>query len=133
VYVPRDAATIMGDRVRRRREVIAKRRTWFVRLLIATGALAPFAIFFGGPLWLVFLGVAGGLGGYAFLLRRWKVQADRAAEVVRELPDIDEAVPADAPLAAGGEDVAVAYAEAPTFQREEPQARAGVRVRRWDG
>lgn len=134
VYVPGDAATIVGDRERRRQQVIARRRAWFVRLLVATIALAPFALFLGGVAWVAFLGGAAALAGYAVLLRRWKIQADQAAEVVRELPDIDEEVVVEQRMVAGGEDVAAIPPGYAPIEPEDPwQDHGTVRIRRWDG
>lgn len=138
MYVPRDASVIVGDRERRRREIVERRRRLFVRLLIATGATLPFAAFLGGAAWFVFLGAAGVLTGYAVLLRRWKLQADQAAEVVRHLPDLDEVErpagtdPHAAPIAAGGEPPVAEFRVGGVADEHSP-ASSTVRIRHWQG
>lgn len=138
VYVPQDASVIVGDRERRRQEIVERRRRLFVRLLIATGATLPFAAFLGGAAWFVFLGSAGVLTGYAVLLRRWKLQADQAAEVVRHLPDLDEVErPAEpgartAPIAAGGEPPVPDFQVADGPDERWPET-SSVRIRHWQG
>lgn len=139
MYVPSDAGRIVGDLTRRRNAVIARRRRTFVRLLVATAALLPIAVFVGGATWAVFLGVAGALGTYVGLLRRWKSQAQRADEVVRMLPD-PPAGYAEGPqrrgppeprrVAGGGGDV---YDFQVATRPNEPwRPQTGVRIRRWD-
>lgn len=133
VYVPRDAERIVDDRARRRQEVVERRRKAFVRLLASVGVTLPAAIVVGGAAWLLFAGTVGGLAAYVVLLRRWKVQSDEAAEVVRRLPGLD----ADE-VEAGDEAQLVAVGYAPgglqvaTSPDEPWQPQASVRIRRWE-
>jgi hypothetical protein len=132
VYVPSDAARIVGDRARRRRDLLERRRRLFVRLLVTTAVLVPLAFFVGGAFWLLLLASAGSLGVYAGLLRRWKTQADQAAEVVRELPDVAAvAHEGESRLAVGAEDGPLNLQVA-THPADPWAPQASVRIRRFD-
>ncbi len=132
VYVPRDAARIVGDREHRRREVVARRRRVFLRLLAVAGASVPVALVVGGATWILAFGAWAGLAAYAGLLRRWKLQADQAAEVVRELPDVAAPRERDAELLAVGGDVALPPALQVATHPDDPwEPRASVRIRRF--
>ena len=65
--------------------VVARRRSWFVRSVIATGVMFVMWLAIGGWLWLPLLASAGLTGGYAAVLRHLKLQRDAARRVVREL------------------------------------------------
>lgn len=90
LYVPDDAGRIVGDLTHRRNAIIAGRRTRFTRLVIATVVLLPVAIIVGGLTWLALTGSAAALVTYVVLLLRWKAQSQRAAEIMRLLPDDPE-------------------------------------------
>jgi hypothetical protein len=137
VYVPSDAAMIVGDRARRRREVLERRRRIFVRLMATTGVIFPFAVFVGGAFWMLLVASSGALAVYAGLLRRWKLQADQAAEVVRELPDVEVAREVaeehqGARVAAGAE-IGAGHGLQTATHPDDPWApQSGVRIRRFD-
>ena len=65
--------------------VVARRRTWFLRLLAGTGAALLLALGVGGWLWALFTLSVVVTGGYVTLLRRLKLQHDEARRVVRDL------------------------------------------------
>lgn len=94
VLIPSDAGRIVQRPVdvvvRPRRPghedpVVARRRSWFVRCVIATGVALVMWLAVGGWLWLPFLASAGLTGGYVAVLRHLKLQRDAARRVVREL------------------------------------------------
>lgn len=82
--------------------IIVRRRTRFVRALVATVATFVLAAVFGGWLWPVFVVVAGGTGGYVAILRHLKLQRDEAARVVSELDLTQEEVQLAPRVAVGG-------------------------------
>lgn len=65
--------------------VVARRRTWFLRLLAGSAGSVLLVIAFGGWLWLPFTMLVLVTGGYVALLRRLKLQQDQARQVVRDL------------------------------------------------
>jgi hypothetical protein len=136
VYVPSDPSILVDDRARRRRELMARRRRLFIRLLAATLVLFPVAVVVGGTLWVPFLVSAACLTVYVGLLRSWKVQADQAAAVVRELPDVAVArhltdVPGPK-VAAGAEADPRAGFQVVTHPAEPWEPQTAVRIRRFD-
>ncbi len=99
--------------------VIVRRRLWFVRALLASGASLGSALLLGGGAWLLFAAVVVATGTYVVVLRHLKLQRDQARQVVRQL-DLNEEVSATAgQLAVGGEDSWIGSGT--------------VRLRRWDG
>ena len=99
--------------------MITRRRLWFVRALLATGASFGLALLIGGGAWLVFTGVLVATVAYIAVLRHLKLQRDQARQVVRQL-DLDEEVVATTGQVAVG--------------AEESWVGSGtVRLRRWDG
>lgn len=100
--------------------VVARRRSWFLRLLAGTAGGLLLVIAFGGWLWLPFTMLVLVTGGYVALLRRLKLQHDQARQVVRDL--------------------ALRLPEEPRLE-EQPEPADGtsglavgtVRLRRWDG
>ena len=139
IYVPRDAGRIVGDRERRRRLLVNRRRRAFTQLAIASAAALPVSAFGGGRWWLLFFGLATALVVDVALLLRWKAQAEQAAQVVREMPQIEylvegldeeDALFDEQPLAVGAEQ---AYGIAVAHHRDEPWTpQTAVRIRRWD-
>lgn len=130
VYVPRDAERLVGDHARRRKAIVERRRRAFIRILAASGLTLPGVIVVGGAAWLLFAMTVTALGAYVVLLRRWKLQADEAAEVVRQLPGLGEDEP-------DREDrlVAVGYShglQVATSPDEPWTPQASVRIRRWE-
>src|SRR5690606_6394500 len=100
VFVPGDAGRIVGrrasvasesardyDRVdcRTERMLVARRRSWFVRSVAATGVTLLLALIAGGWLWLAFLLTGLPTAAYVTVLRRLKLQRDEARQVVRDL------------------------------------------------
>ena len=65
--------------------MVVRRRTRFVRSLVATAATLLLAVIVGGWLWLAFFAALLGTAGYAALLRRIKLQRDEARRVVADL------------------------------------------------
>src|SRR5690606_2768214 len=130
---PRPAAGRSTPRPGRRSELLARRRTMFVRLLGATAVTFVAAVVVGGLLWPLFVTTAVGFGTYVAMLRHYKLEADQARAVVRTI-DLDAHEPVyedDAwhrePVAVGAEGVAVAS------RPDEPWApQSSVRIRRWD-
>jgi len=98
--------------------IITRRRSRFVRSLIATGATFVLAVVFGGWLWPVFVVVAGATGCYVAILRHLKLQNDEARRVVRELDLTREEVDTAPRVAVGG--------GGQEFEH------SSVRLRRWD-
>lgn len=133
VYVPRDAARIVGDREHRRREVVARRRRLFLRLLAVAATSLVVAMILGGATWLLAVATAGVLAGYTSLLRLWKIQADQAAEVVRELPDvvIDINEPQRQLMAVGAEERLPPGLQVATHPDDPWEPSSGVRIRRF--
>lgn len=128
VMVPDDAGRIVARPVddhlvaaggRTEDPVITRRRLWFVRALLATGASFGLALLLGGGAWLVFTAVLVATAAYTAVLRHLKLQRDQARQVVRQL-DLDEEV-----VATTGQ-VAVGDAESWVGS-------GTVRLRRWDG
>ena len=128
VMVPDDAGRIVARPVdghvvtagvRAEDPVVARRRTWFVRALLATGASFGLALLIGGGAWLVFLAIAVATTAYVVVLRHLKLQRDEARQVVRQLDLDDEVVATTGQVAAGGEESWVGSGT--------------VRLRRWDG
>jgi hypothetical protein len=81
--------------------LIVRRRSRFVRALIATAVMFVLAAVIGGWMWPVFVVVAGGTGCYVAILRHLKLQRDAARQVVREL-DLTQVEAASAPRVAVG-------------------------------
>ena len=129
---PRAAARPLAPS--RRGDLLARRRTVFVRLLAATGVAFLLAVAFGGLLWPAFVVTGLGLGGYVALLRHYKVERDAARHVVVRAfdgPRADEVVsePERQPVAVGAEPSG--WQVATRF--DEPwQGESTVRIRRWD-
>ncbi len=127
----------------RRSGVVARRRTMFVRLLVATAVTFVLAMVVGGLLWPMFLTTALALGGYVTMLRHFKVEADEARAVVRSIDlgayerVIDTDVEYREPVAVGAEPYGYVAGGEGQFQVAtrpdtpwEPQS--SVRIRRWD-
>ena len=156
LMVPEDASRLVGSELRgadssRPDPTLERRRKLFVRLVGLTGASLLFAFIVGGPLWIIASLSVLGLGGYASVLRKWKLQREQAREVVRHLPPLED-IQTDLPerRVAGGETV---FGEQPVRAAhvgpgdpsftpgsvqvarhpDDPWApHAGVRIRRWD-
>ena len=127
---PRPATTPRGDR---RSELLARRRTLFVRLLGATAGTFVLAVLVGGLLWPVFVTTALTLGVYVAMLRHFKLEADQARDVVRTIDVTDEGSGTwtledeRQPVAVGAESIQVAT------RPDDPWApQSSVRIRRWD-
>lgn len=127
----------------RRSEVVARRRTMFVRLLVATVGTFALAIVVGGLLWPMFVTTAMALGGYVAMLRHFKLEADEARAVVRTIDlashdqDRDQDLHYREPVAVGAEPFGFPPHPDTRFQVAtrpdtpwEPQS--SVRIRRWD-
>lgn len=99
--------------------VVARRRLWFVRALLATGVSFGLALLLGGGAWLLFLGVTIATAAYVAVLRHLKLQRDEARQVVQQLDLDDEVVATTGQVAVGGEDSWVGSGT--------------VRLRRWEG
>ncbi len=99
--------------------VIARRRVWFVRSLLASVLTFALALLLQGAAWLVFLATVAATAAYVIVLRRLKHQRDQARHVVRELAIDSESLGDAGQVAAGGEDVWVGSGT--------------VRLRRWEG
>lgn len=158
VMVPRDAdraGVIVGghDEVRvsvatgqplparqlpsRQTALLARRRQLFVRMLAIDGVALVAAVIFGGMLWTVFLLGVGVVGGYAALLRHYKVERDHARQVVRtiDIREIDTPVREERELlAVGAEPYMDRYEGLQVAHRpDEPwEPQSSVRIRRWD-
>lgn len=146
VMVPDNAARLVGDD-RHGDQTLARRRKLFARLLGMTSLSLLFAFVWGGFLWTLASLSLLGLGGYAAVLRRWKVEREQAREVVRQLPVDQEpnayelpdrqvvggdpifgeagARSSDAQPSGGGVQVA-------THPNDPWAPHSGVRIRRWD-
>ncbi|WP_130650977.1 hypothetical protein [Egicoccus halophilus] len=95
LLVPGDADRIVGRDVdetdrssgvdRPEDPVVATRRLWFLRALVASGVSLVLAVAFGGWLWFPTVLVVLGTAGYTVLLRQLKLQRDEARRVVAEL------------------------------------------------
>lgn len=151
VMVPADATRLVDERhVRgagRTNPQLERRRRLFARLVVLTAVSWLLAFVWGGPLWIVASLAFLGLGGYAAVLRRWKLQRQEARDVVRHLPPVDE-VYLDEPGILDGELPARQVVGGPVFagvsrrddgpvqvanHPDEPwHPQAGVRIRRWD-
>lgn len=99
--------------------VIARRRLWFVRSLLACLATLGLALLLQGTAWLLFAGTVAATAAYVVALRRLKLQRDEARAVVRELDLRDQPLATSGQVAVGGEDAWVGS--------------GSVRLRRWDG
>jgi hypothetical protein len=128
VFVPRDAGRIVQRPVDSAAPpaarpaptedpVVSRRRSRFVRLLIASIATVAIAIVFGGWLWVPAAAALLGTGGYVVTLRRLKVQSDEARRVVREL-ELNHLAPSERLTAAVG--------------AEHGWSGGTVRLRRWE-
>ena len=106
--------------------VVARRRSWFLRLLAATGVSLLLAIGLGGWLWLPFVSLVLLTGGYTALLRHLKLQRDQARQVVRDLEvrHVEDTPPADPEMPPSHEQATVDAGNL---------ALQSVRLRRWDG
>lgn len=100
---------------------IARRRAWFVRLLVVNVLAVLAAVTVGGWMWALALAATATTVATVVVLRRLKVQRDQAREVVREIDlrdDVDRlASDLDAPVAVGHLDWGGSGA---------------IRLRRWD-
>lgn len=83
--------------------VIARRRARFLRLLAATGASLLAAVVFGGWFWLPAVVTVAATATSVVVLRRLKLQRDRAREVVREIDLRDDPVEVREAVAVGGD------------------------------
>lgn len=127
--VPADPARIVARPVDDRIEpaaaavtedpVIARRRVWFVRALLACVVTLALALVVQGAAWVVFLATVSVTAVYVAVLRRLKQQRDEARSVVRELDLRDGSVGDGGQVAVGAEDTWVGSGT--------------VRLRRWDG
>jgi hypothetical protein len=99
--------------------VIARRRVWFVRALLACVLTFAVALVAQGAAWLVFLAVVAATAAYVIVLRRLKHQRDQARHVVRELAIDRDSLGDAGQVAVGGEDAWVGSGT--------------VRLRRWEG
>jgi hypothetical protein len=99
--------------------VVTRRRTWFVRALLACVATLGLALLLQGAAWLLFLGTTAATAAYVAVLRRLKQQRDQARAVVRELDLRDQPLATAGQVAVGGEEAWVGS--------------GSVRLRRWDG
>lgn len=125
LFVPRDAGQIVqwgpghgagpdahpdGD------AVVARRREWFLRSLMAVGVSFVAAIAIGGSAWALFGIVVVTTAGYVVVLRHHKLQRDHARRVVHAL-DLEGDVRVDdaLPVAVG-----------------QGVAGSSVRLRRWN-
>lgn len=103
--------------------LVARRRAWFLRLVVGSAVTLVLAVAVGNWMWLAFVVVAAVTAGYTALLRHLKLQHDQARRVVRDLD-----LPARSAAHASG-------------TRERVDATASgevavgstVRLRRWDG
>jgi hypothetical protein len=125
----------------RQTALLERRRQLFLRVLAADGLLLVLGAVFGGMFWTLFLLGAGVLGGYATLLRHYKVERDQARQVVRtiDIREFDEPTPAERELmAVGAERYAEQYGERyeglqVAKRPDEPwEPQSGVRIRRWN-
>jgi hypothetical protein len=121
----------------RQSALLERRRQLFLRLLAADGLLLVLAAVFGGIFWTMFLLGAGVLGGYATLLRHYKVERDQARQVVRtiDIRELDEPTPAERELmAVGAERYGERYEGLQVAKRpDEPwEPQSSVRIRRWN-
>lgn len=127
----------------RRSDVVARRRTMFVRLLAATIGTFVLAVVVGGLLWPMFVTTAMALGGYVAMLRHFKLEADEARAVVRTIDLTPHEVAPDRdvryrePVAVGAEPFGFAPHADTQFQvatrPDTPwQPQSSVRIRRWD-
>lgn len=144
VYVPRDPSRVVADWSGRREQMLARRRRMFVRLLGAVSIALVVGLVLGGRWWLGVPVTGLALVAYVTLLLRWKAQTDRAAQVVRALPDVNRArevahSQTGRPRQSGTVRVDPLYARPKPAQRNrerpprrEGPVRAGVRVGRWE-
>jgi hypothetical protein len=70
----------------RRRAVLVRRRQVLVGLAATVLLAFPLAAIVGGAGWLLFAVLLAVFTGYVTMLRRWKVEVDRVAEVLRQFP-----------------------------------------------
>lgn len=98
--------------------VVARRRSWFVRALVACVVTLGAAVLLQGAAWLLFLGTVGATAAYVVVLRRLKQQRDQARAVVQQLDLDEQPLPEVGQVAVGGEEVWVGS--------------GSVRLRRWD-
>lgn len=127
----------------RRSSVVARRRSMFVRLLVATIGTFVLAVVVGGLLWPMFVTTAVALVGYVAMLRHFKLEADEARAVVRTLDlsayerGADQDVHHRQPVAVGAEYYGAPDGGDTSFQvATDPDApwepQSSVRIRRWD-
>lgn len=133
VYVPKDAARLVGERRDHRREQLARRRRVFTNLLAGVGVSLLLSLLLGGVWWALFVLTTGSLGGYVALLLRWKSQREQADEVVRSLPEFpehEEVVVADEQVAVGGDSL---YGLPVAHGPDDPwEPHSAVRIRVWE-
>jgi hypothetical protein len=98
--------------------VIARRRLWFVRALLASVLTLGSALLLQGVAWLLFLATAAATAAYVVVLRRLKQQRDEARAVVERLDLHEQPLPEAGQVAVGGEEAWVGS--------------GSVRLRRWD-
>ena len=151
LMVPSDAGRIVGhgptrpagppEGARSEDPVVARRRSWFLRLLAGTGLAFVVALAAGGLLWLLFVATLLITAGYTALLRHLKLQRDQARQVVRGIDLHREAgarPAAEEPAgrAVGGGQGPLAAAEEPVIDHVPAEdgglALQSVRLRRWD-
>lgn len=109
--------------------IVARRRTWFVRLLGATGVALLLALAVGGWLWMPFTALLLCSAGYTALLRHLKLQRDQARRVVRDLDLRHERGGSEGPNAGDEPPALIDHAPA----EDGGLALQSVRLRRWDG
>lgn len=141
LMVPDDAGRIVSrtspgvtptrTTVRREDPRVARRRAIFTRLVITVGVTFLAALFIGGFTWTLFTLALLTTGGYAALLRHFKLRQDQVREVVRELRGDERATARrdeQLPVAVGA-----AGPQVSTRPDDPWQPQSGVRIRRWDG
>ncbi len=105
----------------------ARRRELFTRLMGAVAGTGVLALLFGGILWTAFVLTLCTTGGYVALLRHFKLEADRARDVVRT---IDSRRRVQAPTQ-GSVGIPQGYVQVATSPDDPWEPQSGVRIRRW--
>lgn len=133
VFVPAHPDRIVGREVqhmdetqpigapRREDPRIARRRAWFLRLLVVNVIAVAAAVAIGGWMWVLALVATGTTVATVVVLRALKLQRDQAREVVREIDLRD-----DADRLASDLDVPVAVGH------DDWGGSGAIRLRRWD-